>query len=473
MDGEERTSVPERVPFWRTFFYSFGNAAGLLTYTTFNAFIQYFYTDVRGLPPQWVGRGWFAFGFWNAVNDPVAGWLSDRTSTRWGRRRFYIGLLAIPAAIAFALIWLPPFDKSNPTAMMVYFLVIISIYDMLQSIITLNQDALFPEMYQETGNRAEGSSIRQLIGFVVGNGLAVALTPTVYGRLGWGALAGMWGSLAATMYFVSLIGIQENPAFSQQETTSWRDQIRLVFSNRTFLIVLCINFMIRFILAVLVAIMPFYADYVLRIKESQLTQLLFVLFGTSGVSVLLWQSIVKRRGTRAAMILSMVSAAVFAIPLLFVNSLLGTAAVLALLGTAIGGTVLGPDMLFAEVVDEDYVKTGQRREGMYRGILGFIFRFPPAVSGLILGEGLALAGYNSDLEASAQPDAVVLVIRIFSSVLPLIALGIGIGLLVVYPLYGSYLRDIQQQVITLRQSSHWRTVPEPAATEAAPVVSSD
>lgn len=92
-----RASQPtKRVPLWRTLFYSLGNAAGLLTYSTFNTFIQYFYTTVMGLPPEWVGRGWFAFGFWNAVNDPVAGWLSDRTATRWGRRRFFIGLLAIP-----------------------------------------------------------------------------------------------------------------------------------------------------------------------------------------------------------------------------------------------------------------------------------------------------------------------------------------------------------------------------------------
>src|SRR5690606_15267625 len=115
-------------------------------------------------------------------------WLSDRTRTRWGRRRFFIGALAIPVAVAFALVWLPPFDRDNPTALMAYFLVIISIYDLLQSIITLNQDALFPEMYQETGSRAAGSGVRQFVGLLVGNGLAVAATPTVYEHLGWGAV---------------------------------------------------------------------------------------------------------------------------------------------------------------------------------------------------------------------------------------------------------------------------------------------
>lgn len=446
-----RPAKGRTVPLWRTLLYSLGNAAGLLTYTTFNAFIQYFYTDVKGLPPNWVGRGWFAFGLWNAVNDPVAGWISDRTSTRWGRRRFYIGLLAIPTAVAFALIWMPPLDASNPSALMAYFLAIISIYDLLQSIVTLNQDALFPEMYQDTADRATGASTRQLIGFVVGNGMAVALTPTVYGTLGWDALAALWGTLAAAMYFLSLIGIRENPVFAKQRRQPWRAQTRLVLTNRTFLIVLCINFMTRFIIAAIVAVMPFYADYVLHISEEQLTQLLIALFATSGGSVLIWQIVIRRLGTRRSMMLSMSIAAVFALPLLLTSSLVATALVLALLGLAIGGVVLGPDMLFAEVVDEDYVKTGIRREGTYRGLLGFIYRFPPAVAGLLLGEGLALAGYDSALTATTQPEAVIMVIRAFAAFLPLIALILGILLLYQYPLHGEYLRTIQRRAAILRE----------------------
>ncbi len=450
-DAHPARSQPEGMTLWRTILYSLGNAAGLLTYWTFNSFVQYFYTTVMKVAPEWVGRGWFAFGFWNAVNDPIAGWLSDRTRTRWGRRRFYIGLLAIPTSVAFALVWLPPFEKGNTAALMVYFLVVISIYDMLQSIVTLNQDALFPEMYQETGERAGGASIRQFVGFVAGTGLAVALTPTIYGELGWSALAVLWGTVASLMYFASLLGIRENPAFSQHEQPSWREQIRIVFSNRTFLIVLGINFTTRFILAVLLAALPFYAEYVLRIEEQQLTPLLIALFATSGLSVLVWQAVIKRLGTRTSMILSMAIAGVFALPLAFTHNMEATAVVLALLGTAIGGTVLGPDMLFAEVVDEDYVHTGQRREGMYRGILGFIFRFPPALAGLMLGEGLALTGYNSDLSASAQPDAVAAIIRAFASILPLTALAAGILLLLAYPLHGDHLRDIQQRAADLRQ----------------------
>ncbi len=102
------------------------------------------------------------------------------------------------------------------------------------------------------------------------------------------------------------------------------------------------------------------------------------------------------------MIISMIGTAILALPLIFVSSLTTMAIALGVLGLVVGGSALGPDMLFAEVVDDDYVRTGQRREGMYRGILGFIFRFPPALAGLILGEGLAAAGFDADVAAAAS-----------------------------------------------------------------------
>lgn len=446
----------DELPFWKVFLYGLGNAAGLLMYNTFNTFIQFFYTDAVGLPSQWVGRGWFAFGFWNAVNDPVAGWLSDHTQAAVGRRTFYIRLIAIPVAVAFALVWLPPFDVAThgPVVVLAYFLVIISIYDMLQTIITLNQDALFPEMFQDTKTRARGAYIRQLVGFGLGGGTAIALSPAIYeSSLGWTGLAVLWGSLASLFYFLSLIGIEENPAYGKQasqESMPALDELKSVLSNSTFVVVIGINFVIRFVLAILGASLPFYAKYVLRLDGIQTTIITSALIVSAVVAMLGWQWVFQRVGTRRAMLLSFALAAFLSLPFLFTTSLTATTFWLVILGSMVGGAFLGPDLIFAELIDEDYVQTNMRREGVYRGVLGFIFRFPPAFAGLIIGEMLALAGYDSALGASQQPAQVEQIIRYFTSVGPLVAGLIGIGLMVIYPLHGERLRRIQAQADDLR-----------------------
>lgn len=460
------------LPLWKVFFYALGNAAGLLTYNTFNGFVTFFYTDSVGLPAHWVGRGWFAFGFWNAVNDPLSGWLSDHTQTRVGRRTFYIRLIAIPVAIAFALVWLPPFDvkTDGATPVFVYFLVIISIYDMLQSIITLNQDALFPEMFQTTKSRARGATIRQFVGFGIGGGIAVAVSPFIYdSALGWSGLAILWGSLAAILYFLSLIGIQEDPSFGQQtrdEGASGWQELKEVFSNRVFGTVIGINFVFRFIIGAIFAALPFYNQYVLEQPESTAGILAAALFVPAAFSMLGWQAVFRRIGTRRTMIISFSLAAFLATPILFTQDLTATLVVLAGLGFVVGGILLGPDLMFAEMIDEDFVRTGLRREGVYRGVLGFIYRFPPAFAGLMIGELLTSAGYDSDLSVAQQPDDVANVIRSFTAFSPLAAVIFGIGVMFMYPLYGERLATIQAQAADLRRSLHQKRQAKNAEDEA-------
>jgi GPH family glycoside/pentoside/hexuronide:cation symporter len=461
----KKTSTFNRseLPFWKVVFYGLGNAAGLLLYNTFNTFIQFFYTDAVGLPSQWVGRGWFAFGFWNAVNDPVAGWLSDRTQSAVGRRTFYIRLIAIPAAIAFALVWLPPLSVSEhgATAVLAYFLIIISIYDILQTIITLNQDALFPEMFPDRKSRSRAASIRQMVGLGFGGGIAIALSPLIYeSSLGWTGLAIMWSTLAVIFYFMSLLGIEENPGYAmqvQESDISIMKGFRLALENRTFLIVIGINLVIRFILAITAASLPFYAKYVLRLSGGETSILTSALIVTAVISMIVWQGIFHRIGTRRTMLYSFALASIFALPILVTQTLTGTLISLIGLGATVGGTFLAPDLIFAEMIDEDYAETGVRREGLYRGLLGFTFRFPPAFAGLIIGELLASAGFDADLGVNQQPADVETVIRYFTAISPFFALLLGLYFVWKYPLHGEYLETIHEKVTELRGDAKRKT----------------
>jgi GPH family glycoside/pentoside/hexuronide:cation symporter len=436
-----------------------------MTYNVFNAYITFFYADVVKMPAAWVGVGWFAFGFWNAINDPIAGWLSDRTRSKFGRRRFYIRLLALPMALAFIAVWMPPFsvEGAGATAVLFYFLLAISVYDLFQSIITLNQDALFPELYQVAETRAQAATVRQVVGGI-GTAFALGLAPAIYDNLGWGVLGVTLGLTAALLHLLSLSGIRENPLYAQnKDEPGLRDQLKLLAQNYIFRLVVGINFIIRFILAVITVAMPYYAQYVLFIPQERVGGLVLAVTASGLLSLLVWQALFRRWGTRRAMMISLALAALFAIPLLFATNFAGAFLALAALGLVVGGTFfIGPDLLFAELVEEDYSRTSVRREGIYRGLLGFVFRFPPALAGLILLASLDVVGYDANLSVTAQPTGVEILLRLFVVLGCMVAVTVGLFLLWRYPLHGERLRQVQAEALRLRQATEAKNKPSVA-----------
>ena len=300
--------------------------------------------------------------------------------------------------------------------------------------------------------------IRQFVGFGIGGGIAVAASPFVYdSALGWTGLALLWGSLAAVLYFLSLVGIEEDPSFgeqTQEEGVSGWQELREVLSNRIFGVVIGINFVFRFIVGAIFAALPFYNQYVLKRPEADAGILAGSLFVSAALAMIVWQYLFRNWGTRRTMLVSFSLSAVLALPILFTQDFTTTVGVLAALGLVVGGMILGPDLMFAEMIDEDFVRTGLRREGVYRGVLGFIYRFPPAFAGLIIGELLTGAGYDADLSVSQQPDAVADVVRSFTAFGPISAVAFGILVMLMYPLYGERLATIQTQAAELRHSLH-------------------
>ncbi len=385
---------------------------------TFSAFVVYFYVTHLGVAPGWVAAAMIAHGILNAVLNPVVGALSDRIRTPWGRRIPWIGLGIVPLVVAFALVWMPP---ELPTAgLIVWFLVVVAVYDIAFVVVVLNISALFPEIFRTTDERARGNVPRQIFA-ILGMVLGTAGAPALYGSIGWPGMAIVLSTVCLVLLVWSFFGgmIERRVPEAASEAMRWRDQLKYTFANRAFVPYVLGSLFIQTSIAVILAALPFYVRYSLGAAEGEASLLLGAIFVTAIPSIVLWSAVVRRTSPRAALLWSV---AVFGIAMLG-YLLPSTVPVAALVGVAVGVGVGGLlqllEVVLAQIIDEDATRTGHRREGAYFGVNGFVVRGSVALQAVVAAAVLTASGFDASL-GDAQPEAVDGGIRVMVAVVPLV-----------------------------------------------------
>lgn len=430
--------------------FSLASLAAALVGQAFSTYVIFFYVDHLKLSAQLVGLGMMIYGLWNAVNDPLFGQISDRTRTRWGRRIPYVLAGAVPLGLAFMLVWLPPFSVAagQSWALFAYFLAIIFVYDTLFTIVFLNWSALFPELYPSLAERAEVMAWRQALG-IIGMIAGIALPPMIYGSVGWGTMGIIFGLITIVTVLVSMWGSRERPEFRMDESLSLGAALKATFVNPSFVSYIVAAFFVEFVFVMLTATIPFYAKYVLRIGEFETSLLLGVIFLVALPMVAIWGHYTVKWGALRVFNLSIILFGLALIPFLFVSSFGPALVVTGAMGIGLAGLILLLDILLSDVIDEDELKTGTRREGMYFGTNGFMIRLGISLQALVMTLILNRTGYDPNL--SVQPPSAIFGLRLLMTVVPLIALLLALLALRYYPLHGQRLAEVRSAVQRLHE----------------------
>lgn len=440
--------------------YSAGSLAGSMAPGTFAAFAMFFYVDLLAMRPYLFSLAMIIYSIWNAINDPLFGQISDRTRTRWGRRIPYIAFGAIPLAVAFALIWMPPDavrsgDWLGYPKLFWYFLVVAFLFDGLYTMVILNWTALFPEMYPNLEERAQVSGLRQsftVIGMIIGT----ALSPTIYGKLGWPMLGGILGAVTCISLFISLLGSRERPEFRGDEPLALWPALKHTFANRSFITYVIAGLLIQLTFTIMQGAIPFYCKYVLRIEGFQVSLLLGVVFIVALPFLYFWQRMTVRWGARRTIMTAATIYALALVPFLFIKSFVGGLITAALVGIGVAGPMLLLDVLLSDVIDEDELRTGVRREGMYFGMNALIVRLGISVQAIISAVVLEMSGYDATLPIEAQPASAIMGMRLLMTVVPIAIVLLALLVWRLYPLHGGYLESVKFQVRKLHEDKAHR-----------------
>jgi GPH family glycoside/pentoside/hexuronide:cation symporter len=394
--------------------YAFGMLAMMIPSQAFSSFYIYFYSDKLGLGIALVTLARTIFLIWDAVNQPLFGYYSDRTNTRYGRRRPWI-YGAIPLfMLTFIMVFSPPGGMSE-YGLFTWFLISLILYEAVATIIWVNYGALFPELFRGDRLRAKASTVQQgyqIVALLIGT----AVTPILFNAMGFSNMSIIYAVLFGVLMLIFLRNIKEDGEALKLPQLGFKAAFRETLKNRTFWVFNIANSFAQTVNGLLSSTIPFYAKYVLKIPEAQVSILLASIFVSVIPLVFVWYWIIQRMDPLKGWRLSLLAYALSVIPLWFGSSLLSGVAAGVLVGFGLAGFLVTPPIVSGIIIDEDFVKTGSRREGIYTAVAGFITRSSALISALAFFIVGIIFGYESGENPGSNPEATF---RYLISVVPL------------------------------------------------------
>ena len=404
----------------KPFNYAIGMFGTSIPINMLKTYAAIYYVDKLGMTTVQFALMLLIYTFIDAIDNPVYGFLSDRTRSRWGRRRPWLTIGTPLLILCFVIFYSPPaFLAGN--SLVAYCMLFYMLAGTLDSVINANYAALFPELFRDDASRANANALRQAF-MLVGMIISIALTPMVTHALGYSLTAILYGLLGGGVILYMTFSCKETEPQPEEEKPQLWNSLKDLFTNRKFWVAGFANAFYSAAMSLVLASMPFFVKYALGLSESQSTFLFAAVLLIAIGCVAVWARLVKKFSLMPVWRASLVTLAVAFIPLYFAKSLVSAIICSALVGFGFAGIITTMDLIGAKIMDEDTQKHKLRREGIIANSLGFMNR----LSGLFTSSAFYLVfiifGFESGLNPGPQPDnAARFLLTVFPPILMVIS----------------------------------------------------
>jgi glycoside/pentoside/hexuronide:cation symporter, GPH family len=461
MEGDIMAKSDDTLTFWQKAAYAIGDLGFSVGPGTIIPFwYSFFLTDIVRMDLRLVGLFWMIATAWDAINDPLFGFLSDRTRTRWGRRRPYILFGAVPFGVTFALLWtMPQFDR--PLLQFAYYIGIYILYEAAFTAASCPYVALTPELTQDHDERTELVTYRMAVSIAAG-----LLAPLVIGLVIFPMFPPRAPAAYRTIGFVSgmtfipplliaFAGTRERDVFRRAAPPPIKETIGYVFRNRVFRSIVALRLLSWVPVMIVQAVFAYYLIYWTGMTEDETSLVQGAILAAAFLFLPLVVYLSKRMEKQRAYVIAMeswaiVMAAIFWVPrgAKFPVYILG-----ALAGFGVSAAHVLPQAMSPDALEVDELMSGTRQEGAYAGVMVFVDKLARMIALSTLPLVLRWADYVQPTDAEplpAQPDSALLALRVLVSFAPAALLLLSVPVARAHPMTRARHREITAELAARR-----------------------
>lgn len=413
---EARSASTTRLGFGRSVGYGVGDFGLNLFFTTAGLFLLFYYTDVLGLSPSTAGWVFAGALIWDAVFDPLMGYLANRTRSRWGRYRPYLLFGAIPLAAAWALMFLPT-GLAGP-ALILFAAGTHILFRTFYAIVGMPYLALSAVLTQDSKERGVIAAVRMIAGASCGL-LSALLTLTLVkafggGQVGFFGMALVYGTLAAAVLMLVFASTREQISETVEQKVSLGDMVRMLRGNYAFWVVSAAMLLSAVGSTFFQKTVPYFFKYQLH-REDLIGPALGLLAGCVMLSIPLWTWLMKRTSKRIMWITGAgISTLGFGLLWFAPAEPRAVLSVLPLLGVGAGAGYLGFWSMMPDTVEYGEWRSGVRAEGAIFGLVSLLQKGGLGLAAAGLGELLTVIGYQPNLAQTPETLSAMRVVMIAS-----------------------------------------------------------
>jgi GPH family glycoside/pentoside/hexuronide:cation symporter len=450
LENDQRVSIQQRIYIGLT--KSGSDVFGVI----FMGALFGFYVDILHMDPINYGIVMIIFAIWNAINDPIFGYMSDKKRMdKRGKRSFFIRL-SIPFYFAgYLMFWLASPEWSQ-ISLFIFLLVSLFIFDTGLTIAGLNISALQTDQTSSTNERTRIVLISMLVSMVP-VGLAsmtpnFVLTSSTLNTVDMSLIFISIGLVAVILMIYGSIKLKEKSLEDKDaEPLPILTAIKETFKSKSFIFFVIFSFMMNAVAINLLAVIPLYYKYVFQLDQIQIL-IITVATGVFYIPILFaFEKLQKKVGLRHTFFLVIVllilgfTGLFFAQSVVFMSICYGVCLSMSTVWWLLVNPMVG------DIADEDELKTNNRRDGMFFGTNALITKPASSLIIFVFSAIIQFYGYNSKLDIQS-PQAIV-GIRLGVGILPLIFLVLALIALYFYPLHGKKIKKIKLELDNLHNES--------------------